>query len=84
MYLTDFTNLPTVAVVLQQDVVLPQAPNLLQAGLFTKWGGVTSEVIDGGSSLSNKQLNLILKMGWKVMNPCLPVLLGWYLGRFGW
>lgn len=36
---------------------------LLQAGLFTKLGGVMSEVIDSGSSLSNKQLHLIVKMG---------------------
>lgn len=40
-------------------------PKPLTAGLFTKLGGVMSEVIDCGSGLclSNKQLNLILKMG---------------------
>lgn len=58
LYLTDFTNLPTVEVVLQQDAFPPQAPNLLLAGLFTKLGGVMSEVIDCGAglclSLSNK------------------------------
>lgn len=51
LHLTDFPNLPRVAVVLQQDVVPPQAPNLLQAGLFTKLGGVMSEVIDCGAGL---------------------------------
>lgn len=51
LYLTDFTNLPTVAVAVQRDVVLPQAPNLLQAGLFTKLGGVMSEAIDRGAGL---------------------------------
>lgn len=64
---TGFTNVPTVAVVLRQDVLLLQAPNLLQASLIPKLGGVMSEVIDCEAglclSLSNKKLNLILKTG---------------------